>query len=136
VFLVDTNVVSELRKLERADRKVWSWATTIPPLQSFLSVMSLQEIELGILRIERKDPSQATQIRRWFIQSLLPSFAGRILPIDEAVALKTASLHVPDPRPERDALIAATALVHGLTVATRNVRDFAPMGVRLINPWE
>ena len=94
------------------------------------------ELELGVLTIERKDATQGAMLRSWLEQHVLPEFSGRTLPVDTAVALRCARLHVPDKRGERDALIAATALVHGMTVVTRNIADFKPAGVTLINPWE
>ena len=98
--------------------------------------MSVYEIEVGIRRIERRDPAQGEILRTWFSRRILPSFRARILPIDEAIAMQCAQLHVPDPRPERDSFIAATALVHRLTLVTRNVRDFVDTGVKFFNPWE
>ena len=95
----------------------------------------VQEIEIGVLR-ERTDPAQGAHLRAWLEDRLLPAFAGRILPVTLEVARRGAALHVPDPRPARDGLIAATALAHGLGVATRNIRDFEGTGVRLANPWE
>lgn len=86
--------------------------------------------------VQRRDAAQGVVLRAWIDGRVLPAFEGRILAVDMAVAQRCARLHVPDPRAERDALIAATALVHGLTVATRNVADFQPMGVDLLNPWE
>lgn len=137
-FLVDTNVVSELRKIAsgRADRSVATWASRTAKTDLFLSVVTVLELELGILRIERRDVLQGKVMRRWLDDDVSPSFAGRILDIDESIARRCAWLHVPDPREERDALIAATAFVHDLTVVTRNVADFAPMGVPFLNPWE
>lgn len=136
-FLVDTNVVSELRKIAigRADKAVATWAGRTAKADLFLSVVTVLELELGILRIERRDVLQGKVTRRWLEAEILPSFAGRIIEIDEAIARRCARLHVPDPREERDALIAATALVHELTVVTRNVADFAPMGVPFLDPW-
>ncbi|MEZ5836630.1 MAG: type II toxin-antitoxin system VapC family toxin [Geminicoccaceae bacterium] len=138
MFLLDTNVVSELRKVEtgRADPIVVSWAVSQKAAEFFLSALSLMEIEIGVLRMERRDPDQGTRLRKWQEQRVLKEFAGRILPIDRAVALRCARLHVPDPRSERDALIAATALEHGLTVVTRNIRDFEASGVPLLDPWD
>jgi predicted nucleic acid-binding protein len=101
-----------------------------------VSAITIMELELGVLSIERKDPAQGALLRSWLEQQVLPEFSGRTLPVDTAVAQRCARLHVPDKRGERDALIAATALVHGMTVVTRNVTDFQPMGVTLINPWE
>jgi predicted nucleic acid-binding protein len=136
VFLLDTNVVSELRRPERAHRSVVQWASGIAVAQFFISAISLLEIERGALRIGRRDAAQGKVLRAWIDEQLLIRFEGRILPVDAAVALRCAPLHVPDPKPERDALIAATALVHGLTMVTRNVEDFSATGVRLFNPWE
>jgi predicted nucleic acid-binding protein len=135
-FLLDTNVISELRKpASRVDQAVRRWAANQQPERMFLSVISVMELEIGIGRVERHDLSQARRLTEWLETRVLQAFSGRMLPIDLAVARRSAILHVPDPRPERDALIAATALVNDLTVVTRNVSDFAPLGVRLQNPW-
>ena len=135
MFLVDTNVLSELRRPERADPRVAKWAGAVPVEQFFLSVISLLELERGALRIARRDETQGRVLRAWIDGQIRVRFENRILPIDSAMALRCAALQIPDPRPERDALIAATALVHGMTVVTRNVDDFADMGVKLLNPW-
>lgn len=137
MFLLDTNVVSELRKAKvgRADANVTAWARTVPAGSLFLSAITLLELETGVLRVERRDLQQGAVLRAWLERHVLPAFAGRILPVDLAVAQRCARLHVPDPRAERDALIAATALVHGMTVVTRNVSDFESTGVPLLNPW-
>jgi predicted nucleic acid-binding protein len=134
MLLLDTNVVSELRKATRNPR-VADWARTLPRNDTFLSVVTVQEIELGLLLKERSDPKQGGILRAWF-DRVLTEYDGRILPVDVPVARRAAALHVPDPRPEHDALIAATALVHGLTVATRNTADFEPLGVDLVDPWQ
>ena len=138
MYLLDTNVVSELRKAGagKADRQVTAWATGVPPSVLFLSAITILELEIGVLRIERRDAAHGALLRGWLASHVLPAFADRILPIDTAVAQRCARLHVPAPRADRDALIAATALVHGLTVVTRNVADFEPTGVPLLNPWE
>lgn len=136
MFLLDTNVISELRRPDKADRNVVAWANTIPASNFFMSAISILEIELGAHLIERKDAAQGAVLRTWIDGQILPRFEGRILVIDTAVAQRCAQLHVPNPRAERDALIAATALVHGLTVVTRNVGDFEPTGVPLLNPWD
>jgi Predicted nucleic acid-binding protein, contains PIN domain len=136
MFLLDTNVISELRRPDKADRNVAVWANEIPAASFFLSAISILEIELGALLIARKDAAQATVLRAWIDHQILARFEGRILAVDTAVAQRCARLHIPDPRAERDALIAATALVHGLTIVTRNVADFEPTGVALINPWK
>jgi predicted nucleic acid-binding protein len=135
MFLVDTNVVSELRRPGRADPRVVAWARDVVPDDLFVSVVTVLEIEIGVLLVERRDAVQGATLRGWLEHQLLPAFDGRILPIDTAVARRCAALHVPDPKAERDALIAATALVHRLIVVTRNVADFAAMGVSLLDPW-
>lgn len=138
MYLLDTNVVSELRKIRsgRADARVATWASTSSAGSFFISVISLMELETGVLLLARRDTAQAANLRAWMNDQVIPGFAGRVLPVDETIAMRCAALHVPDPRPERDALIAATALVHGMTLVTRNVADFRPMGVALLNPWE
>jgi predicted nucleic acid-binding protein len=133
-FLLDTNLVSELRK-PSADERVAAWAAALPKREAFLSVVTIREIEAGVLLVERRDQTQGALLRSWFEESVLLGYADRILAVDLDVARRAAVLHVPDPRPERDALIAATALAHGLTIATRNVADFEPMGVDIVNPW-
>ena len=135
MYLFDTNLVSELRKDHKADPHVLAWARGVKRSSMFLSVISLRELETGVLLIERRDPTQGAALRSWLNNTVAVKFAGRILPVDETVALRAAQLYIPNPRPESDALIAATALVHGLIVATRNVSDFEPTGVRVINPW-
>jgi predicted nucleic acid-binding protein len=135
--LLDTNVVSELRKIgsRRVDTGVATWAKSAAAGGFFISVITLMELETGVRLIERRDAKHGAMLRSWLDDKVVPGFAGRILPVDEVVALRCAALHVPDPRPERDALIAATALVHGMTLVTRNVADFEPLGVPLFNPW-
>jgi toxin FitB len=138
MFLLDTNVVSELRKARagRADKNVTAWAAGVSAARMFVSVITIQELEIGILLAERRDPQQGAVLRRWLEGQVLPAFAERIIPVDTAVARRSAVLHVPDPRPVRDSLIAATALVHGLVVVTRNVADFAPMEAEVVDPWQ
>ena len=138
MFLLDTNVLSELRKvrLGKADAHVAHWADGVDANNLYLSVISLQELEIGVLLAEHRDPTQGAVLRSWLQRHVLPAFEGRILPVDAAVAQRSARLHVPNPRPVRDGLIAATALVHGMTVVTRNVADFEPTGVALLNPWD
>jgi len=136
-YLLDTNVVSELRKPRgKADENVRAWAAARPAAELYLSVVTILEIERGIAQVGRRDEFQAQRLQRWLEDELLDVFRARILPVDVPAARRTARLHVPHPRPERDALIAGTALAHNMTVATRNVRDFEPMGVPVINPWE
>ena len=138
MYVLDTNVVSELRKvrLGKADLNVTAWAQSVDAADLFVSAITILELELGVLSIERKDATQGALLRSWLEQHVLPEFSGRTLPVDTAVAQRCAQLHVPDKRSERDALIAATALVHGMTVITRNVADFLPTGVAIINPWK
>ena len=138
MFILDTNVVSELRKIRlgRADKNVAQWADSVDSVDLYLSAITVQELEIGVLLAERRDPPQGAIFRVWFESHVLPAFAGRILPVDTAVAKRSAALHVPDPRPVIDSLIAATALVHGMTVVTRNVADFQSSGVSILNPWE
>jgi predicted nucleic acid-binding protein len=137
MFVLDTNVVSELRKAKagKANPKVEAWARKVPVGGLYLSAITLLELETGVLLIERRDTAQGAVMRRWLDEHVLPAFANRILPIDAAVALRCARLHVPDRMSERDALIAATALVHGMTVVTRNVADFEPSQVAIVDPW-
>lgn len=138
MFVLDTNVVSELRKvrLGKADANVATWAKGVDAANLFVSAITIMELELGVLLIERKDAAPGALLRAWLELQVLPEFAARTLPVDAAVAQRCARLHVPDKRGERDALIAATALVHGMTLVTRNLADFKPTGVTLINPWE
>ena len=137
MYVLDTNVVSELRKIKvgKADANVVAWTESVDAADLFVSAITIMELELGVLAIERKDATQGALLRTWMEQHVLPEFSGRTLPVDTAVALRCARLHVPDKRGERDALIAATALVHGMTVVTRNVADFQSTGVSILNPW-
>jgi hypothetical protein len=137
MLVLDTNVVSELRKvrLGKADANVAAWTESVDAADLFVSVITIMELELGVLSIERKDAAHGAVLRSWLEQHVLPEFSGRTLPVDTAVAQRCARLHVPDKRGERDALIAATALVHGMAVVTRNVADFTPTGVTIVNPW-
>ncbi len=137
MYLLDTNVVSELRKAKtgKINRGVKAWARNISPVTLFLSSISILELEIGILLIERRDPVQGRLLRSWMDGNVLPTFHNRILAVDIAVAQRCAALHIPNPRADRDALIAATAIVHGLTIVTRNVQDFEPTGVAILNPW-
>jgi predicted nucleic acid-binding protein len=138
MYLLDTNVVSELRKSRagRANPGVTGWAREVPASFLFMSVISLHELEHGVLLAERRDPARGRVLRRWLDRSVASAFAERFLPVDERVARQAAALHVPDPAPFRDALIAATALVHTMIVVTRNAGDFSRFeGVEVSNPW-
>jgi toxin FitB len=137
MYLLDTNVISELRKVRtgKADAHVAAWADSVEASDLYLSVITLQAIAIGVLLAERRDPVQGAVLRTWLKHQVMPAFDGRVLQVDTAIALRSAQLHVPDPHPVRDGLIAATALVHGMTVVTRNTADFAPTGVAVLNPW-
>jgi hypothetical protein len=137
MYLLDTNVISELRKANtgKADPQVVAWASGVSPASLFVSAISVLELETGILLVERRDAVQGQMLRQWLETQVLPTFAERVLVVDTEVARQCARLHVPDPRSDRDALIAATAMVHGMTVVTRNVADFEPTGCALLNPW-
>lgn len=137
MFILDTNVVSELRKAKsgKANKHVVKWAKSVSSSSLYLSIISILELETGVLLVERRDPAQGAILRTWLNAHVLPVFAERILYLDVAVAQRCASLQIPDPRSDRDAIIAATALVHGMTVVTRNIKDFSKTGVELLNPW-
>ena len=138
MFVLDTNVVSELRKVRagKADPGVANWVTGVSSAQLFVSAMTVHELEHGVLLVEHRDPRQDELLRRWLGESVATAFAERVLVIDEAVAKRAAALHVPDPSPLRDAFIGATALVHRMTVVTRNVKDFERFeGLNVLNPW-
>lgn len=136
-YLLDTNVISELRKPPgRVHAGVAGWANSLPEDSVFISSISVFEIEKGIQLKQRTDPIQAARLRSWFDDQVRVQFASRILPFCEETALVAARMHIPDPKAAADSFIAATAQVHNLIVATRNVSDFANMGVELINPWE
>jgi toxin FitB len=138
MYLLDTNVISELRKVVagRADARVVTWNKSVSANDQFISTVSVFELETGILLMERRDPRQGAVLRGWLEQAVLPGFAGRVLPFDLAAARRCAGLHIPNPMPERDSYIAATALIHGMILVTRNTKDFAGTGVKLLNPWE
>ena len=138
MFVLDTNVVSELRKVRfgKADAQVATWADSVEAATLYVSAITILELEIGVLQMESRDPAQGAMLRAWMDNHVLPEFIDRVLPVDMAVAQRCARLHVPDPRAERDALIAATALVHGMTVVTRNLADFEPTGVPVLNPWD
>jgi predicted nucleic acid-binding protein len=137
MFILDTNVVSELRKVRsgKANANVSHWADTVEAVALYISSITVLELERGVLLAERRDAKQGEVLRTWLDNHVMPEFADRILPVDAAVARRCARLHVPDPHTERDALIAATALIHGMTVVTRNVDDFKTTGVGVLNPW-
>ena len=134
-YLIDTNVVSELRKGGRCDPNVTTWFEGVPDDQVFLSVLTIGEIRKGIEHIRRRDPQSARVLDAW-LDRLALDHASRLLPINQAIAEEWGRLNVPDPLPVIDGLLAATARVHSLTLATRNVRDVEATGVRCVNPFE
>jgi predicted nucleic acid-binding protein len=138
MFVLDTNVVSELQKIRfgKADAQVANWADGVEAVSLYVSAITILELEIGVLQMESRDPGRGAMLRAWMDNHVLPEFAERVLPVDTKVAQRCARLHVPDRRAERDALIAATALVHGMTIVTRNVADFEPTGVPVLNPWD
>lgn len=138
MLLLDTNVVSELRKVAsgRAHPNVVVWNETVDPAETFISSVVLHELEIGVRLVEHNDPAAGKVLRNWLENTVLPTFSGRVLPLDEAAAVQAARWHVPDPKPINDAYIAATAFTRRMTLVTRNVRDFDGMGVALVNPWD
>lgn len=135
MYLLDTNVVSALRVRREANEPVWNWASSTETSTQFLSVISVLELERGTVQLERRDSAQGAILRAWLDDQVMPAFADRVIGIDSTIARLCARLHVPDRKPERDAFIAATALVRGYAVVTKNARDFQGAGVKLINPW-
>ena len=136
-YLLDTNVVSELRKVGdgKADLNVTTWLGAKDSRDLYISAITILELERGILSIQRRDIEQGSRLRTWMDSRVRPEFAERMISIDEAIATRCAHLHIPDRPNEADALIAATAIVHGLVVVTRNIHDFQGTGVVLVDPW-
>lgn len=138
MFVLDTNVVSELRKVrsDKANAGVAAWAEQVPSAQLFISAITIHELEHGVQLMERSDPTQGAILRQWLDHSVTAAFKNRVLDIDIHVARRAAALHVPDPAPFRDALIGATALVHDMTVVTRDLKDFERFdNLNVFNPW-
>jgi predicted nucleic acid-binding protein len=138
MFLLDTNIISESRKLgtPRIDPRAARWFAQVDVETSFVSAMTIFELERGVQHMERRDPKQGAVLRRWLDDQIMTTYEHRTLPLSREVALICAGLHIPDPKSERDAWIAATAIEAELIVVSRNVGDFASMGVKLINPFE
>lgn len=136
-YLLDTNVISELRKVGdgKADPNVTSWISAHDSRDLFLSAITILELERGILGMQRRDGAQGSRLRTWMDSRVRPEFSERVISIDDAIATRCAHLHIPDRRNEADAIIAATALVHGFVVVTRNIQDFQGTGVVLVDPW-
>jgi predicted nucleic acid-binding protein len=136
MYVLDTNVISELRHGKpQQSAAVRAWASTVPASTLFMSAISLLELEKGVLALERRTPPQGSALRAW-LRGVRSVFEGRILPFGDSAAVLCAAMHIPNPKPDRDAMIAATAAEHGMILVTRNVADFSGTGVRLINPFE
>ena len=137
MYLLDTNVLSELRKRRsgKINSAVEAWAGSVDQADMYLSVITIMEVELGIALLERRDARQVGVLRLWLHEKVMQAFSGRVLPVDTTIALRCARLHVPETKSERDAWIAATGLAHDLTVVTRNIGDFTGTGVTLLDPW-
>lgn len=135
MYLLDTNVISELRKTDRAHPQVWKWANGVRSEDLFISVITITEIKTGILSLARRDAQQAQALETWLTQQILPTFSERILPITLPIALRCATLHAQRSGPQHDMLIAATALVHKQILVTRNTQDFSATGATVLNPW-
>lgn len=133
-YLLDTNVVSALRKPDR-NPEVRAWAVSVPPAELFIAANTVAEIERGVIAKERADPTQGAVLRRWFEDRVLPTFDGRVLSFDLAAARILATYRVPKHAPYADAVIGAVAESAGKVVVTRNIRHFQPLGVRCLNPW-
>src|SRR5450755_971522 len=127
MYVLDTNVISELRRADKTNAAVLAWANSVPAESLYISAITLLEIEIGARRIFRRDVLQGSVLREWIDKRILPSFGGRILPVDATIATLCSQLHVPDPMPEYDSLIAATAIVHGFAIVTRDTADFIRM---------
>jgi toxin FitB len=135
MYVLDTHVISELRLGKpKQSAALRAWAASVPASQLFLSAVCLLELEKGVLALEHKAPPQGSALRVW-LTGVRAAFSGRVLPFTENTAILCAALHVPNPRPDRDAMIAATALEHGMQMVTRNTAEFAGTGVQLINPF-
>jgi predicted nucleic acid-binding protein len=136
MYLLNTNVISELRKGPRGNPQLLKWASEQNESDFYLSVITVLELERGVLRVESRDAAKFAILRRWMTRNILDAFNSRILDVTLPISLRAASLHLPKSKPEADALIAATALVNGLTLVTRNVNDFVGTGVQIVNPWK
>lgn len=136
MFLLDTHVITEMRRRDRIDPGLAEWALSVAPADLYLSALTVLELEMALMALEHRSPARAAPLRSWLDTKVLPAFEARILPVDAKVARRAAALHVPQRRPERSALIAATAMVHGFTVVTRHASQFEPLGVAIVSPWQ
>jgi hypothetical protein len=135
MFLLDTNVVSDIRRPKRLTPHAARWFSTVPAAQLHISTVTVFEIQHGIIALGRRDAERASHLQQWLEASVLTAFDGRIVPLDTSAALRSAELHRGRTRIDADRLIAAVALVHGMTLVTRNTRDFAGMGVKVLDPF-
>ena len=134
-FLLDTNVISCSKRPEKRAPAFQAFMRKFRIDDAFLSVITIMEIRFGVRLEQSRNAVFSTELERWLTEDVLVNFSDRILPFDTAIALRTGALPTPNKRPSPDAMIAATALHHGLTVVTRNISDFEPLGVPCLNPW-
>jgi toxin FitB len=134
-YLIDTNVISELRKQERCNANVWKWFAEVNDQDIFLSVLVIGELRCGIERIRRKDPKAAFHLDKW-LQEVVDNYSDRIFPVTQEIAEASGIMNVPDPVSTVDGLLAATAKIHNCTLVTRNEKDICKCGVAFYNPFE
>jgi predicted nucleic acid-binding protein len=133
-YVLDTNVVSALRVIG-ANPAVHAWARSVPASDLYITAFTVAQIERGVTKKEKKDPSQGAVLRQWLERQVLPSLAGRVLPFDVDAAHVLARFDVPERAPLDDALIGAVAAANGMVMVTRNTKHFSPLGIQVLNPW-